>query len=216
MGKLDYLYDRKYNSYGGQRERADRILKADVSIAEKLLVLAYNPFSNRNIVEYIVKNGIDLTNLFHPEELLDEQGNDFRDFLESDNNFYFGCIQTCLMNIDPDEIILVSGEKEVDLTLFRRAVDMWDKLNELLMLPDEDWEMEEIVEYYQKASSYIDECAESVFEECFDKEKQAYVQAQQKILKEEICERLSKGQVVEFFESLNTIISVCKDFSNKF
>ena len=80
-----------------------------------------------------------LENVFYPDRMLDEQGNDFRDFIESDNNFYFGGIETLLEQTTKstekfkkafEDAFALKNAKEVMVPEYNRAciLRVWEKL----------------------------------------------------------------------------------------
>ncbi len=194
-----YVYDREFNSTEKQRERADFILKSNVDIERKLEDLSYNPFSKRDIVKYIIENGMLLENVFYPDRMLDEQGNDFRDFIESDNNFYFCGIETLLEEIDVNTIKNTETKKLIEKCT--RAVEMWSVLNDLYCaLPaNEDCDMDDFENFYDLALNHIIACGEYYFKRS-KSSKNYYIEEQNKYLIETLCEALNPYQAMSFKE----------------
>ena len=194
-----YVYDRDFNTPEKQKERAEFILKSNVDIERKLEDLSYNPFSKRDIVKYIIENGMLLENVFYPDRMLDEQGNDFRDFIESDNNFYFGGIETLLEEIDVNTINNTETKKLMDKCA--RAVEMWNDLNELYCaLPaNEDCDMEDFENFYDLALNHILACAKYYFKRSKNS-RNYFIEGQNEYLIETLCEALNPYQAMSFKE----------------
>ena len=194
-----YVYDRDFNTTERQKERAEFILNSNVDFERKLEDLAYNPFSKRDIVKYIIENGMLLENVFYPDRMLDEQGNDFRDFIESDNNFYFGGIETLLEQIDVDTIKNTETKKHIEKCA--RAVQMWSVLNDLYCaLPaSEDCDMDDFENFYDLALKHIIDCGEYSFKRS-KISKNYYVEGQNNYLIETLCEALNPYQAMSFKE----------------
>ena len=197
-----YVYDRDFNTIEKQKERAEFILTSNATTERKLADLAYNPFSKRDIVKYIIENGMLLENVFYPDRMLDEQGNDFRDFIESDNNFYFDGIETLLEEIDVNTINNTETKKLIDKCA--RAVEMWRDLNDLYCaLPiDEDCDMDDFENFYDLALNHIIACGEYYFKRS-NSSKNYYVEEQNKYLIETLCEALNPYQAMSFKEYCN-------------
>ena len=194
-----YIYDRDFNRPEDHKKRAEYILNSNVSNKDKLEDLAYNPFSKRDIVKYILENGILLENVFYPDRMLDEQGNDFRDFIESDNNFYFGGIERLLSEIDVDSIADKETKKYIEKC--RRAVEMWNDLNELYCaLPvDDDYDIDDFKNFYDLAIEHIIDCGAFTFK-CSPSSRKYYIEEQNKYLIETLCEALNPYQAMSFKE----------------
>lgn len=194
-----YIYDRDFNRPEDHKKRAEYILNSNVSNKDKLEDLAYNPFSKRDIVKYILENGILLENIFYPDRMLDEQGNDFRDFIESDNNFYFGGIERLLSEIDVDSITDKETKKYIEKC--RRAVEMWNDLNELYCaLPvDDDYDIDDFKNFYDLAIEHIIDCGAFTFK-CSPSSRKYYIEEQNKYLTETLCEALNQYQAMSFKE----------------
>lgn len=194
-----YIYDRDFNRPEDHKKRAEYILNSNVSNKDKLEDLAYNPFSKRDIVKYILENGILLENIFYPDRMLDEQGNDFRDFIESDNNFYFGGIERLLSEIDVDSIADKETKKYIEKC--RRAVEMWNDLNELYCaLPvDDDYDIDDFKNFYDLAIEHIIDCGAFTFK-CSPSSRKYYIEEQNKYLIETLCEALNQYQAMSFKE----------------
>ena len=194
-----YIYDRDFNRPEDHKKRAEYILNSNVSNKDKLEDLAYNPFSKRDIVKYILENGILLENVFYPDRMLDEQGNDFRDFIESDNNFYFGGIERLLSEIDVDSIADKETKKYIEKC--RRAVEMWNDLNELYCaLPvDDDYDIDDFKNFYDLAIEHIIDCGAFTFK-CSPSSRKYYIEEQNKYLIETLCEALNQYQAMSFKE----------------
>ena len=194
-----YIYDRDFNRPEDHKKRAEYILNSNVSNKDKLEDLAYNPFSKRDIVKYILENGILLENVFYPDRMLDEQGNDFRDFIESDNNFYFGGIERLLSEIDVDSIADKETKKYFEKC--RRAVEMWNDLNELYCaLPvDDDYDIDDFKNFYDLAIEHIIDCGAFTFK-CSPSSRKYYIEEQNKYLIETLCEALNQYQAMSFKE----------------
>ena len=193
-----YVYDRDFNTPEKQKERAEYILNSNAPLERKLEDLAYNPFSKRDIVKYIIENGMLLENVFYPDRMLDEQGNDFRDFIESDNNFYFGAIETLLEQIDVKSIKNIETKKLIEKCT--RAVDMWNDLNDLYCaLPIEDVDMDDFENFYDLALKHIIACGEYYFKRS-KSSKNYYIEGQNEYLIETLCEALNPYQAMGFKE----------------
>ncbi len=194
-----YIYDRDFNRPEDHKKRAEYILNSNVSNKDKLEDLAYNPFSKRDIVKYILENGMLLENIFYPDRMLDEQGNDFRDFIESDNNFYFGGIERLLSEIDVDSIADKETKKYIEKC--RRAVEMWNDLNELYCaLPvDDDYDIDDFKNFYDLAIEHIIDCGAFTFK-CSPSSRKYYIEEQNKYLIETLCEALNPYQAMSFKE----------------
>ena len=182
-----------------QKERAEFILNSNAPIERKLEDLAYNPFSKRDIVKYIIENGMLLENVFYPDRMLDEQGNDFRDFIESDNNFYFRGIETLLEDIDVKSIKNTETKKLIEKCT--RAVEMWNVLNDLYCaLPvGEDCDMEDFENFYDLALNHIVACGEYYFRRS-KSSKNYYIEGQNNYLIETLCEALNPYSAMSFKE----------------
>ena len=194
-----YVYDREFNSTEKQRERAEFILNSNVDLERKLEDLSYNPFSKRDIVKYIIENGMFLENVFFPEELLDDQGNDFRDFIESDNNFYFDGIEKVLSEIKNN--VITDDAREKLIQKYSRALEMWSDLNDLFcaMPTDEYGEMEDFENFYDLALKHIIACGEYYFNSS-NTAKNRYIEDQTEYLIETLCESLNYYQAISFRE----------------
>lgn len=194
-----YVYDRDFNTPEKQKERAEFILNSNAPIERKLEDLAYNPFSKRDIVKYIIENGMLLENVFYPDRMLDEQGNDFRDFIESDNNFYFRGIEALLEDIDVKSIKNTETKNLIEKCT--RAVEMWSALNDLYCaLPvNEDCDMEDFENFYDLALNHIVACGEYYFKRS-KSSKNYYIEGQNNYLIETLCEALNPYSAMSFKE----------------
>ena len=194
-----YVYDRDFNTPEKQKERVDFILNSNVDFERKLEDLAYNPFSKRDIVKYIIENGMLLENVFYPDRMLDEQGNDFRDFIESDNNFYFRGIETLLEEIDVKSI--KNNETKNLIEKCTRAVERWSVLNDLYCaLPvNEDCDMKDFENFYDLALNHIVACGEYYFRRS-KSSKNYYIEGQNNYLIETLCEALNPYSAMSFKE----------------
>ena len=193
-----YVYDREFNSTEKQRERAEFILNSNAPIERKLEDLSYNPFAKRDIVKYILWHGIQIEYVFYPDKLLDEQGNDFRDFIESDNNFYFGGIETLLTEIGDNHKNF--GINKRQMNKYKMAVKIWNDLNELYCaLPTEDFDIDDFENFYELAIKYIFDCAEYTFKTS-PNSIQHYISIQNKYLIDTLCEALNPYQAISFKE----------------
>ena len=209
LAYANYVYDRDFNTPEKQKQRAEFILNSNVDLERKLEDLSYNPFSGRDIVKYIIWNGKNIENVFYPDKLLDEQGNDFRDFIESDNNFYFGAIEKLLDKID------FKARRNIDLIILiekcYQAVKMWNSLNNLYeALPYEDFDIDDFKNFYYLAIDYIYDCADYAFENSITA-KMHYIESQNEYLIKTLCEPLDESQRIFFTEYCKKI----KDLINK-
>lgn len=120
-----------------------------------------------------------LENVFYPDRMLDEQGNDFRDFIESDNNFYFGGIETLLDENDVNTIKNTETKKLIEKCT--HAVEMWSVLNDLYCaLPvDEDCDMDDFENFYDLALNHIIACGEYYFKRSKSSKKLLYRRTKQ-------------------------------------
>lgn len=133
------------NTIESKRKRIDTIRNPGKDIIEQIKYLSFDPYSKRDIVAYLLKNGPFIIHFLKPSTLLDEQGNDFIDFVESDEHLYFREIAALLKELEKPRYANVVKKHAEYIRSVKRAAEMWDALlqmreeaGELLNCGDED------------------------------------------------------------------------------
>lgn len=173
------------NSLERIRARIDGIRASGKSIIEMIADLSYNPYSKRDIVAYILQNGPYIIHFLKPSTLLDEQGNDLRDFVESDNNLYFQEITVLLKELEKPENAALARVNADYIKTVNRAVEMWSDLLEMqqefgemlacgddepgTMYLDDDCDVEYCVRAYDMAKNFILSCGRREMEKVASK-----------------------------------------------
>lgn len=145
----------------------DSILSENLSVGEKIRRLSVNPYTNLNIVDYMLEYGKEIKFLFDPKELEDEYGDDFFDFFNEEYYLLnFSAIKNLLNgktdNVDSD--LLKKGQHAV--YIFDTISDLYDKMREIGLGDeiDEAFDEGEFVEglcsFYDNAIKYFQRCAE--------------------------------------------------------
>ena len=162
------------NTIDSKQRRIDMIRSSGKSILEQIKDLSYDPYSRRDIVAYILQNGPYIIHFLKPSTLLDEQGNDLIDFVESDDHLYFQEIVALLKELEELQYADVVRNNAEYVRSVRRAAEMWEALlemrenaGELLNCGDEepgtkfidDEPFEECAYAYNMAKDFIMSCA---------------------------------------------------------
>ena len=183
-----------------QKARVEEILSSGDTTMEKLAALSYNPDSDRNIVDYILKYGFEIRYIFFPEELLDSQENDFRDFIESENNFYFSAIEDLLDELNQTRARRLKADQAV-LDRYQAAIMIWSNLNELYCeLPEEDLTIEDFEHFYEVAIAHVLDCAKLLLNKASLKERlvRKYIDDQDEFLISTFCAPMTPSERKSF------------------
>lgn len=158
-----FVRDYTQNTIERQRARAEEILASSDDVMQKIAKLPYNDFSDRDIVDHILKNGSHIANIIEDDSQCDADGNTFIDFIESDNNFYFNGLAQCLKEINKPENAQLKAENRERIGKVGRAVFLWNRLNDLIGVlagVEKCQTAEELAESYSEVEDFILNCAE--------------------------------------------------------
>lgn len=158
-----FVRDYTQNTIERQRARAEEILASSDDVMQKIAKLSYNDFSDRDIVDHILKNGPHIANIIEDDSPCDADGNTFIDFIESDNNFYFNGLAQCLKEINKPENAQLKAENRERIGKVGRAVFLWNRLNDLIGVlagVENCQTAEELAESYSEVEDFILNCAE--------------------------------------------------------
>ncbi len=170
------MRDMTVNTIESKKARIKNIRSSGKNIIEQIKKLSYDPYSDRDIVTYILENGPYIIHFLKPSTLVDEQGNDLRDFVESDDHLYFGEIGKLLNELDKPENATLAQANTEYLNRVKKAVDIWRRLLDMQEeagsllcngdeepveeFIDEDEELTDCVNAYNMAKAFIDVCAD--------------------------------------------------------
>ena len=126
-----YFREITENTLDKKRERIAMIRNSGKSILEQIKELSYDPYAERDIVAYILQNGPFIVHILKPSTLLDEQGNDLLDFVESDNNLYFQTIIALLKELEKPQYADVVKNNASYIRSVKRATELWGDILEM-------------------------------------------------------------------------------------
>lgn len=126
-----FYRDMSENTMANRQARVNAILRSSKTLIEKLKALAYNPYSDCNILSYLLKNGPKIINIMDTNALVDRQGNTFLDFIESDTQEYIFAIRDILKELKMPQNAALWKKHESYLRAADRAVTIWEDLLEI-------------------------------------------------------------------------------------
>ncbi len=148
-----------------RKDLVTTILSENTTAEEKLQKLSVNPYTNLNIIDYLLEYGKNLEYFFNPTVLEDEYGDDFYDFF---NESYYDLNFSAINDLIVDEVNEIN---EGLLKKIKHALYMREKLNALYdrkvevetSIEDEEDE-EEIIEglclFYDEVCEFLAQCAD--------------------------------------------------------
>lgn len=126
-----YFREITENSFERKQARIAQIRNSGKSALEQIKELTYDPYAKRDIVAYILQNGPFIIHILKPSTLVDEQGNDLMDFVESDADQAFVAIIALLKELEKPQYAEVVKANASYLRAVKRATEVWGDILEM-------------------------------------------------------------------------------------